>query len=62
MTIAVTGATGDLGGRVARELAARGVEQRLVVRDPTAAPNGRRPMTFSEFLAAEPSSFAHLIG
>jgi uncharacterized protein YbjT (DUF2867 family) len=38
VTIAVTGATGDLGGRVARELAARGVEQRLVVRDPTRAP------------------------
>lgn len=38
MTIAVTGATGDLGGRVARELASRGVEQRLVVRDPAAAP------------------------
>ena len=38
MTIAVTGATGDLGGRVARELAARGVEQRLIVRDPAAAP------------------------
>jgi NAD(P)H dehydrogenase (quinone) len=38
MTIAVTGATGHLGGRVARELAARGVRQRLVVRDPTRAP------------------------
>jgi uncharacterized protein YbjT (DUF2867 family) len=38
MTIAVTGATGDLGGRVARELAARGLEQRLIVRDPHAAP------------------------
>lgn len=38
MTIAVTGATGDLGGRVARELAARGVKQRLVVRDPSRAP------------------------
>lgn len=38
MTIAVTGATGDLGGRVARELAARGVGQRLIVRDPAAAP------------------------
>lgn len=38
MTIAVTGATGDLGGRVARELAARGMGQRLIVRDPTAAP------------------------
>lgn len=38
MTIAVTGATGGLGGRVARELAARGVGQRLIVRDPTRAP------------------------
>jgi uncharacterized protein YbjT (DUF2867 family) len=38
MTIAVTGATGSLGGRVARELAARGLEQRLVVREPTSAP------------------------
>jgi len=38
VTIAVTGATGGLGGRVARELAARGVQQRLIVRDPTAAP------------------------
>jgi NAD(P)H dehydrogenase (quinone) len=38
MTIAVTGATGGLGGRVARELAARGVHQRLIVRDPARAP------------------------
>ena len=38
MTIAVTGATGGLGGRVARELATRGVEQRLLVRDPARAP------------------------
>ena len=38
MTIAVTGATGSLGGRVARLLAERGVEQRLVVRDPSRAP------------------------
>jgi NAD(P)H dehydrogenase (quinone) len=38
MTIAVTGATGNLGGRVARELATRGIGQRLIVRDPTAAP------------------------
>lgn len=36
--IAVTGATGGLGGRVARRLAARRVEQRLVVRDPSRAP------------------------
>ena len=36
--IAVTGATGGLGGRVARRLAGRGVAQRLVVRDATRAP------------------------
>ena len=36
--IAVTGATGGLGGRVARRLAERGVGQRLVVRDPGRAP------------------------
>jgi uncharacterized protein YbjT (DUF2867 family) len=37
-TIAITGATGALGGRVARRLSARGVAQRLVVRDPARAP------------------------
>jgi NAD(P)H dehydrogenase (quinone) len=36
--IAVTGATGELGGRVARRLAERGVSQRLIVRDPSKAP------------------------
>jgi NAD(P)H dehydrogenase (quinone) len=36
--ITVTGATGGLGGRVARRLAERGVGQRLVVRDPGRAP------------------------
>jgi NAD(P)H dehydrogenase (quinone) len=36
--IAVTGATGGLGGRVARRLAERGIRQRLVVRDPGRAP------------------------
>jgi uncharacterized protein YbjT (DUF2867 family) len=36
--IAVTGATGAVGGRVARRLADRGVAQRLVVRDPARAP------------------------
>jgi uncharacterized protein YbjT (DUF2867 family) len=36
--IAVTGATGALGGRVARLLAAAGADQRLVVRDPSRAP------------------------
>jgi uncharacterized protein YbjT (DUF2867 family) len=37
--IAVTGASGELGGRVARRLAERGVEQRLVVRDRSRAPS-----------------------
>ena len=36
--IAVTGATGAVGGRVARLLAGSGVAQRLVVRDPARAP------------------------
>jgi NAD(P)H dehydrogenase (quinone) len=34
----VTGATGGLGGRVARRLVERGIGQRLVVRDPGRAP------------------------
>jgi uncharacterized protein YbjT (DUF2867 family) len=38
MTLAITGATGRLGGRIARHLAAAGVEQRLLVRDPSRAP------------------------
>lgn len=36
--IGITGATGNIGGRVARLLAARGVPMRLVVRDPARAP------------------------
>ena len=36
--IAVTGATGGVGGRVARRLAELGLVQRLVVRDPGRAP------------------------
>jgi NAD(P)H dehydrogenase (quinone) len=36
--VAVTGATGQLGRRVVRMLAGRGVPQRLVVRDPSRAP------------------------
>lgn len=36
--IGVTGATGELGGRIAARLAERGVAQRLVVRDPSRAP------------------------
>jgi NAD(P)H dehydrogenase (quinone) len=37
-TLAVTGATGHVGGRVARLLSAAGVSQRLLVRDPARAP------------------------
>jgi NAD(P)H dehydrogenase (quinone) len=37
-TIAVTGSTGRVGGRVAHRLAAAGARQRLVVRDPARAP------------------------
>jgi NAD(P)H dehydrogenase (quinone) len=37
-SIAVTGSTGQLGGRVARRLAAAGVPQLLLVRDPQRAP------------------------
>ena len=36
--IAVTGASGELGRRVARQLAAAGVEQRVIVRDPARLP------------------------
>ncbi|WP_158843910.1 SDR family oxidoreductase [Saccharothrix deserti] len=36
--IAVTGATGHLGGRVARRLADAGIDQLLLVRDPARAP------------------------
>ncbi|WP_405621275.1 SDR family oxidoreductase [Streptomyces sp. NBC_01508] len=37
-TFAVTGSTGRLGGRVARRLAAEGIAQTLVARDPARAP------------------------
>ncbi|MGY1744263.1 SDR family oxidoreductase [Blastococcus sp. SYSU D00695] len=36
--LAITGSTGQLGGRIARRLAAAGVAQRLLVRDPARAP------------------------
>jgi len=36
--IAVTGSTGAVGGRVSRDLAARGIRQRLLVRDASRAP------------------------
>jgi uncharacterized protein YbjT (DUF2867 family) len=37
--IAVTGATGELGGRVADRLANLGIEQKIIVRDPARAPS-----------------------
>jgi len=37
--LGITGATGNIGGRVARALAGGGVAQRLVVRDPSRAPS-----------------------
>ena len=40
-TMAVTGSTGQLGGRVARRLEQAGIAQRLVVRDATRAPQLR---------------------
>jgi NAD(P)H dehydrogenase (quinone) len=40
--IAVTGASGELGGRVAARLAGRGMAQRLVVRDRARAPDLER--------------------
>jgi uncharacterized protein YbjT (DUF2867 family) len=36
--LGITGSTGRLGGRIARRLAAAGVPQRLLVRDPARAP------------------------
>jgi NAD(P)H dehydrogenase (quinone) len=38
LPLGITGATGQLGGRIARRLTAAGVPQRLVVRDPARAP------------------------
>lgn len=39
--VAVTGATGEVGGRVARRLADRGIWQRLIVRDASRVPQLR---------------------
>ena len=37
--IAITGSTGAVGGIVAKRLASRGINQRLIVRDPSRAPD-----------------------
>ncbi len=55
-TLAVTGATGAVGGLVARALASAGVEQRLLVRSPDRAPSLTGavvlPMTYVERTAS----------
>lgn len=51
--LAVTGSTGQLGGRVAARLAARGLAQRLVVRDA-----GRAPVLPETTAVAVPGGYA----
>ncbi len=55
-TLAVTGATGVLGGLVARDLADRGIPHRLLVRTPSKAPEipgtSVHPFTYSDQSAA----------
>ena len=53
--LAITGATGVLGGHIAERLADAGVEQRLVVRDPERAPGleGAEVVVASSYGAAE---------
>jgi uncharacterized protein YbjT (DUF2867 family) len=74
--IAVTGATGNLGGRVAAQLSERGVPIRMIVRDPARAPvargelaevtdcverlTGHAPRELPELLERYPESWAHL--
>jgi NAD(P)H dehydrogenase (quinone) len=56
-SLGVTGSTGRLGGRIARLLAASGVQQRLLVRDPSRAPvlDGATPapMSYDDAAAVE---------
>lgn len=55
--LGVTGSTGRLGGRVARLLAESGVEQRLLLRDPSRAPDlpgaTVKEMTYSDGASVE---------
>ena len=50
-SLAVTGSTGGVGGRVARRLASSGVAQRLVVRDVSRVPqvDGAEPVVFGGY-------------
>ena len=52
--IAVTGATGELGRRVASRLANLGIEQRLMVRDPGRAPELPRADIYKVSSYADP--------
>ena len=53
-SLAVTGATGRVGGRVAHQLAEAGVAHRLVVRDPSRAPRLERAVvTRAEYADAQ---------
>jgi NAD(P)H dehydrogenase (quinone) len=49
--LAITGATGAVGGKVARQLAESGASQRLIVRDPATAPElpGAVPVGASDY-------------
>ena len=51
--IGVTGATGEVGGRIARRLATAGLEQRLIVRDA-----GRAPRLEGASVAEAPGGYA----
>jgi NAD(P)H dehydrogenase (quinone) len=53
--IAVTGASGHVGNRLAARLAARGARQRLIVRDPSKAPelDGAEIRTASGYIAGD---------
>ena len=54
--LAVTGSTGEIGGRVVSRLAGRGIPQRLIVRDPARAPS------FKECVPAAASDYGDADG
>ncbi|WP_432524011.1 SDR family oxidoreductase [Kineococcus sp. SYSU DK006] len=60
--LALTGATGKLGGRVARRLAEAGVAQRLLVREPARAPQLPQAVPVQSFYAHTPAVEAALAG
>jgi uncharacterized protein YbjT (DUF2867 family) len=62
VTLALTGSTGRLGGRVARRLAAAGIAPRLVVRDPSRAPQLPDTAVTVATYGDRPASLAALSG